>query len=270
MSRSSSPAARKSLGQHFLLDQSILDRIAHAVGAADDELVIEIGPGTGQLTAALAERYRHILALEVDERMVRHCRNRFRGIEHVQIIQADARDADIGEMVSGYAGYRVAGNLPYFAANPIIRRFLEHPPQPRDMVVMVQREVAEEIAAPPGAYSLLSIGIQVYAAAEVLFTVPPEAFDPPPKVVSAVVRITPRHQPLVPAEDIDAFFTLVSRTFKNPRKQLRNALDRSTMVPEGTAREVLEAVGIDPTLRPERLTIDDWRRLLQVTRTTDD
>jgi 16S rRNA (adenine1518-N6/adenine1519-N6)-dimethyltransferase len=263
VSRSPVPAARKSLGQHFLHDQQVLDAIAEAVAALDGELVVEVGPGTGQLTAALLERYRPILALEVDQRMVEHVRRRFRGNEGFSVVQADARDADIANLVAGHPGYVVVGNLPYFAASPIIRRFLEQPPQPRDMVVMVQREVAEEIAAEPGDFSLLSIGVQVYATAEILFTVPPEAFDPPPKVVSAVVRITPRPEPLVTPDREADFFQLVTRTFKHRRKQVHNALERSMLIADEEARHVLERAGIDPSLRPERLTIADWVRLLE-------
>lgn len=261
MSRSS-PAARKSLGQHFLHDQDVLDAIADAVAAKEEELVLEIGPGTGQLTEALAARYPHIVALEVDERMIRHTGRRFRDRPGVEIVHGDARDVDIEAIVEPYGTYCVAGNLPYFAANPIIRRFLERPPQPRDMVVMVQREVAKEITAPPGDFSLLTISIEVYATAEFLFAVPPEAFDPPPKVVSGVVRITPRTVPLVPAERMEAFFKLVSRTFKHPRKQVHNALERSALIPEGSAHELLGKAAIDVSLRPERLSVDDWLRLL--------
>ena len=262
MSRSSSPAARKSLGQHFLHDEDVLAAIADAVGARSDELVIEIGPGTGRLTRALADRYEQVTALEVDERMIKHTRHLFRDRPGVEILEGDARDIDIAGLVANHSGYVVVGNLPYFAASPIIRRFLERPPAPRDMVVMVQREVAQEIAAAPGNYSLLGIGIQVYATAEILFTVPPDAFDPPPKVVSAVVRITPRHEPLVAPDRQEAFFTLVRRTFKNPRKQVHNALERSTLIEEGTAHDLLAAAGVTQSLRPERLTIDDWLRLL--------
>src|SRR5690606_18774583 len=154
--------------------------------APDDELVLEIGPGTGELTAELAARYRNVVALELDARLANHTRLRFRESSNVEIIDGDARDIDLAAYAYRYpAGYRVVGNLTYLAANPIIRRFLEQPPRPNDMVVMVQREVAREMAAPPGDYSLHSISIQVYAEAEILFTVPPEAFDPPPKVVSA-------------------------------------------------------------------------------------
>lgn len=263
MRRRTEPAPRKALGQHFLRDREILGRIAEAVEARDDELVLEIGAGTGELTAELATRYRNVVALELDERLANHTRLRFRESPNVEIIEGDARDIDLAAVVHRYpAGYRVVGNLPYFAANPIIRRFLEYPPRPNDMVVMVQREVAREMAAPPGDYSLHSISIQVYAEAEILFTVPPEAFEPPPKVVSAVLRITPREEPLVAAPRIEPFFKLVGGTFKNPRKQIHNALGQATWMPPDGAGEALAEAGIDPTLRPERLTIPDWLRLL--------
>lgn len=262
MRRRSEPAPRKALGQHFLRDQAILAAIADAVGAVDAELVLEIGPGTGELTQQLAERYRNVVAVELDPRMVQHLRLRFREYQNVEIVEGDARDLDLAAYVHRYpAGFRVVGNLPYFAANPIIRRFLEREPRPLELVVMVQREVANEIAAPEGDASLHTISIQVYASARVLFTVAPQAFDPPPKVVSAVVRITPHGEPLVPPRHMEAFFKLVAGTFKNPRKQIHNALQSPTL-PPGGASEALERAGIDGTLRPERLTVADWLRLL--------
>lgn len=265
MRRRTEPRARKALGQHFLRDQDVLRAIADAVGANDDELVLEIGPGTGELTAELARRYRNIVAVELDERMVHHTRLLFRESPNVEIVEGDARDLDLAAYLYRYpAGYRVVGNLPYFAANPIIRRFLERPGRPLDMVVMVQREVAREIAAVERDSSLHAISVQVYADARILFTVPPQAFDPPPKVVSAVVRITPRPEPLVPPQRIDDFFKLVSGTFKHPRKQLHNALGQTPWVPAEDAERVLLSAGIDPALRPERLTIAEWLRLLDV------
>jgi len=246
-----------------LRDRDVLEAIASAVGARDDELVLEIGPGTGELTAELVHRYRNVVAVELDERMVRHLHLRFRDVPNLEIVEGDARDIDLAPYLYRFpVGYRVVGNLPYFAANPIIRRFLERPDRPLDMVVMVQREVAREIAAPEGDASLHSISVQVYATAEILFPVRPEAFDPPPKVVSAVVRITPREEPLVPPQRLEGFFRLVAGTFKHPRKQLHNALGQMASLPPDGANRALSASGINPSLRPERLTIADWLRLL--------
>jgi 16S rRNA (adenine1518-N6/adenine1519-N6)-dimethyltransferase len=180
----------------------------------------------------------------------------------LRLIQADARDIDLPSYLPADAQFAVAGNLPYFAANPIIRHLLEGAPKPTELVVMVQREVAREIVAKPGSLSLLSISVQIYAQPEHLFDVSPGAFAPPPKVHSSVVRLTIRPEPLVPAPRIRAFFDLVSRTFRNPRKQIHNALGQGVWLPPGGAQEALQAVGIDPTRRAETLSIPEWIELL--------
>lgn len=222
---------------------------------------MEVGAGTGQLTAHLLELGVPVVALEIEPRLVRHLERRFAEAGQLRIVEADARDVAIDDVVPAGAAYAVAGNLPYFAASPIVRHFLECARPPVELVVMVQREVAREMAAPPGKLSLLGIGVQVYAEPELLFDVPPEAFDPPPAVVSTVLRLVVRPQPLVPRERNRAFFGLVTRTFRNARKQIRNALVVPGQ-PEADARALLDESGIDPMRRPETLTIPEWLALL--------
>jgi len=240
----------------------VLADIAGAVRVPQGGLVVEIGPGTGQLTAALLDRGFQLIAIEVEERMLRHLRDRFRGQERLRLVHGDARDVDLAAVVPFGVAFCVAGNLPYFAANPIIRHLLEGEPRPAEMVVMVQREVGQEIAAPEGHFSLLSVSVQVYATAEILFHVPAEAFDPPPKVWSSVLRLALREQPLVPGCRREAFFGLVSRTFRNPRKQIHNALAQGTWLPPEGSDEALATAGIDPSRRAETLTIGEWIALL--------
>jgi 16S rRNA (adenine1518-N6/adenine1519-N6)-dimethyltransferase len=261
-SRLPGPRPRKALGQHFLRDSGVLADIAGAVRVPEGGLVVEIGAGTGQLTAALLERGHDVVALEVEDRLVDHLRRRFKGQSRLRIVPGDARTFDFALVVPAGRPFVVAGNLPYFAANPIIRHLLEGEPKPSELVVMVQREVARELAAPPGDSSLLSISVQVYAEAQVLFDVPQEAFEPPPTVVSSVVRLTLRPGPLVPAGRMERFFELVAKTFRNPRKQIHNALARGMWLPKGGAEDALRAAGIDPMRRPETLTIAEWLKLL--------
>jgi 16S rRNA (adenine1518-N6/adenine1519-N6)-dimethyltransferase len=259
--RRAAPPARKSLGQHFLRDQDMLQRIALAV--PDGGLpVVEIGPGTGELTSALLECGRNVIAVEIDARMLRHLRARFAGSDRLRLVHGDARQTDFEELTAGQA-YVVAGNLPYFAANPIIRALLESPHQPRSAVLMLQKEVAQEVAAPSGKLSLLGISIRVYAEGEYLFDVPPEAFDPPPNVMSGVVRLTIHSRPLVPRERIDEFFDVVAKTFRNPRKQIHNALSRGLWLPGEAATNLLASAGIDATRRPETLSVEEWLRLVE-------
>ncbi len=255
-------AHRKSLGQHFLTNPEIVNRIATDVSVPGNGIVLEVGPGTGQLTEALLARGLTVLGLELDVALVEHLRRRFRGQPRFTAVEGDARTAEPRDLLPAGAANSLAVNLPYIADNPIVRHFLEADPQPFEMVVMVQKEVAAEMAAPPGDLSLLALAVQVYADAQVLFEVPPEAFDPPPKVRSSVVRLRPRVQPLVPREKLEAFFSLARNTFRNPRKQLHNALGRAAWLPPGAAHDILTSTEIDPTRRPETLTIDEWLRIL--------
>ncbi len=256
--RSGGPRPRKSLGQHFLRDSGVLADIAAAVRAPGGGVVLEIGPGTGQLTEVLLARGFEVVALEIEPRMIRHLEQRFAGNPRLTVVEGDARDTEPADILPGGRAYTVAGNLPYFAANPIIRKLLESRRKPVEMVVMVQREVARELAAKPGHMSLLALSVQVYATAQILFDVAPEAFDPPPAVWSSVVRMVLREEPLVPAERNEDFFTFVSRTFRNPRKQIHNSLQ----LPAALAAEALSAAGVDPMRRPETLDIDEWLRLM--------
>lgn len=231
----------------------------------EDGVVLEIGAGTGQLTEALLEAGHEVVALEVEERLIPHLRKRFRGNPRLRLVLGDARDIDLAAVLPPGRPFAAVGNLPYFAANPIIRHLLEGEPKPTEAVVMVQREVARELAAAPGDASLLTLSVQIYAEAELLFDVAPEAFDPPPNVWSSVVRLRLRDEPLVPGERNEQFFELASKTFRNPRKQIHNALARGVWLPDGGAREALQEAGIDPMRRPETLTIPEWLRLLDAT-----
>ena len=260
--KSRSPRARKALGQHFLVDTGVLADIAAAVHVPPGAVALEIGAGTGQLTETLLDAGHEVVALEIELRLLSHLRRRFATRERLTLVEGDARVLDLAEVMPPGRPFSVVGNLPYFAANPIIRHLLEGHPRPTEMVVMVQREVAREITARPGKLSLLGISVQLYATTEPLFDVPPTAFDPPPAVHSSVVRLTVREAPLVPPARIDAFFALVSRTFRNPRKQIHNSLSRIPDQDPDAVRPALAAAGVDPHRRPETLAIEEWLALL--------
>lgn len=254
------PRPRKELGQHFLRDSGILMDIARAVRVPEGGTLIEIGAGTGQLTEHLLRRNLPLVALEIETRLLPHLRRRFAGAPNLRIEQGDARTVDLAGLTGG-APYSVVGNLPYFAASPIIRHVLESDPQPAEMVVMIQREVARRILAKPGHLSILAVSVQVYAEPEQLFDVPPEAFDPAPQVWSSVIRLRVRPEPLIPRADLGRFFDLVSATFLNPRKQLRNA--RWVGLGRDQILASFERAAIDPSRRPETLSIEEWYGLLQ-------
>ncbi|OAI42146.1 hypothetical protein AYO38_11655 [bacterium SCGC AG-212-C10] len=254
------PRPRKELGQHFLRDSGILIDIQRAVRVPAGGTIVEIGAGTGQLTEMLLPLGAPVVALEVETRLLPHLRQRFASATNLKLVQDDARIVDVERLVPATTPYTVAGNLPYFAASPIIRHFLESPHQPTDMVVMIQREVARRILAKPGHMSLLAVCVQVYAEPEQVLDVAPEAFDPPPQVWSSVIRLTVRDEPLVPRARLDAFFEIVSTTFQNPRKQLRNA--RWIGFGRDQILATFERAGIDANRRPETLSIEEWVALL--------
>lgn len=254
------PRAKKRFGQHFLSDLNILRRIVDAAELQPGESVLEVGPGLGALTEVLAERAARVVAVEVDRDLIAALRDRFRGTPQVRIVECDVLSRTPGELLEtggATAPYVVVANLPYNIAAPVLRRFLEGDVPPRRLVVMVQLEVAEAIAAKPEAMSLLSVATQVYGDASLVMKVAPGAFSPPPKVQSAVVRIDVLPRPRVDVP-LDEFFRVVRAGFGNPRKQLRNSLSFGLHVKQEVIDVVMGSAGVDATLRPQMLSIDDW------------
>lgn len=241
------PRAKRRLGQHFLSDPRILGRIADALDAGPDDTVLEIGPGPGGLTGALVERAGRVIALEKDHELVPTLRERFPGIA---VVEGDALDLDWHALAG--PRFLVAGNIPYNITSPLIDKALT-PPRPERVVFLVQKEVADRVTAAPGgsAYGALSVGVQAVARAERLFTVPAGAFQPRPKVDSAVLRLTRRDPPLVPDAEVGRFRRLVVGTFAYRRKQLGRALRELTGWPPEAVVAALAQAGLDPQARPE-------------------
>ena len=251
------------MGQHFLTGLRILRRIAAAADLSPEAIVIEVGAGLGGLTAELASRAARVIAIELDEALADYLRRRFAGT-NVVVVQGDALALEPQQVLAQAAAsppYLVAGNLPYYMAQPLLRHFLEAQPPPQRLVVMVQDEVAESIVAAPGEQSLLGLSVQLYGEPRLLFRVPPSAFYPPPRVRSAVVRIDVAPQPRVQVDDIEAFFRVARAGFGTRRKQLRNALAHGLRIDPATAADLLAAAGIDPSLRAQALSLDDWAAL---------
>ena len=253
--------AKKSLGQNFLVDRRIVSRIIAAADLTHIDTVLEIGPGRGILTRSLAERAASLTAIELDDDLAARLATEFAEQPHVRIVHADAREIEIEPLVPHDSPYKLIANLPYYAAQPIIRRFLEAEHKPTLMVVMVQREVARNMTAAPGEMSLLSVATQLYGKPRIIASVPPRAFRPAPKVTSAIVRIDVFPKPALPLDSIDAFFTLVRAGFSAPRKQIHNCLQQGLSIPRTESEAVLSAAGIDPRRRPQTLSLDDWGSL---------
>ena len=252
---------RKALGQHFLVDGRVLSRIVAAAELAPDDVVLEVGPGSGTLTRRLLQHVARVVAVEMDPDLTASLSERLGHPPNLIAIQADARTVDLIPLVGEGTPYKVVANLPYYAANPIVRRFLESSPKPSLMVVMVQQEVAQSMVAGPGDMSILSVAVQYYAAPRLICTVPPSAFRPPPKVRSAVVRLEPRSRPAVEVDDEAAFFALVRAGFAAPRKQLRNSLSQGLSVPSAEVGQLLQSVGLDGRRRPETLSVEEWAQV---------
>ena len=255
------PAAKKSLGQNFLVDRRVVARILKAADVSPTDHVVEIGPGRGSLTGELADRAGTLVAVELDELLAGRLSEKYGGLPGVQVVKADAREVDLETLAPDGTPYKVVANLPFYAASPIIRRFLEAEWQPTLMVVMVQREVASRMVAGPGKMALLSVAVQVYGQPSIVCNVRPEAFRPKPRVTSAVVRIDLHEEPAVTFDSAESFFQLVKAGFSAPRKQIHNSLRHGLDLSTESIAAMLNRAGIAPTRRAQTLSIGDWDNL---------
>ena len=257
--------ARKSLGQHFLLDNAALDKIVAAAELTPDDTVVEIGPGPGPLTRKLADAAGRVIAVELDGRMVDLLRAEVTPGRAVEVVQGDILQTDLRDLVTsrGATRYKVVANLPYYITSAVLRHILEASLPPTRVVVLVQREVAERIVARPPDMSLLAVSVQLFGAPRIVARVPAGAFYPPPKVDSAIVRLDVYPQPAEGVTDVAGFFAVTRAGFGQKRKQLRNSLSQGLRRPAADIDAALRAAGIDPTRRAETLTLADWSRLQQ-------
>ena len=246
------------MGQHFLVDSRVLARIVNAAEVGPEDVVVEVGAGRGALTRKLVERGARVIAVEIDPDLAATLAERLGNPSNLTVVEGDARKLDIGELAASGTRYKVAGNLPYYAANPIIRRFLEAERQPTLMALTLQEEVARNMAAAPGKMGFLSAAVQYYATAKVVCKVPARSFRPPPKVTSAVVRLDLLPKPAVDVDDGPAFLEVVKSGFRAPRKQLRNSLAQGLGAPAAEVDAVLTSAGIDGSRRPATLSLDEW------------
>lgn len=255
----------KRLGQHFLIDANVVERVAEAAGAAPGESILEVGAGLGCLTEALARRGARVLAVEIDRGLVKVLHRELGRWPGVQVIEGDVLKLNLAPWLQDAGTSTVAGNLPYVITSPLLIRFLEEYPQVRRIVVMVQLEVARRLTASPGTrdYGPLRLRVEYHARAEILRTISPAVFLPPPEVESALVRLSRRETPAVEAPDSRWLFAVIRAAFAQRRKTLRNSLfggfggQISLPVLEGA----LSRAGLDPQQRPQQLTLDDYARL---------
>ncbi|MCC6456805.1 MAG: ribosomal RNA small subunit methyltransferase A [Caldilineaceae bacterium] len=263
---------KKSLGQNFLIDAGYLDRIVAAADLTPTDTVLEIGPGVGTLTSRLAAQAGHVVAVELDDRLIALLRADFASQPHVQIVHADILEVDPAALLAAHvqegsaAGslareYKVVANLPYYITSLVLRQLLEATRPPALAVLMVQKEVAERICATPGDLSLLAVSVQFYAVPRIVLRVPAGAFYPAPKVDSAVLRLEVRPEPAVTGVSPKAFFRVVRAGFGQKRKQLANSLSAGLALPKSVVQHALESAAIDPKRRAETLSLPEWGTL---------
>jgi 16S rRNA (adenine1518-N6/adenine1519-N6)-dimethyltransferase len=278
---------KKSLGQNFLADPAHLDRIVAAAELTSDDVVVEVGPGVGTLTARLASQAGYVVAVELDASLLPALHETLASYGNVTLVQGDILQLDPGQlsmansqrpMVNDQSSdqsdslptancplttdhYKVVANLPYYITSAAIRHLLTATPPPALLVLTVQREVAQRIAARPPDMSLLAVSVQFFAQPEIVARIPAGAFYPPPKVDSAILRLRPWPQPPVDVPDVDAFFAVVRAGFGQRRKQLRNSLRANLQLPQQQIDAMLSGAGIDPQRRAETLTLAEWAQL---------
>jgi len=246
--------ARKRFGQNFLIDHGVIRDIVRAVHPQKDDVIVEIGPGKGAITQLLADSCENISVIELDRDLVPWLKVKFEKHPNFQLFQADALQFDFAQLIKNGQPLRIVGNLPYNISTPLIFHLLTYSTKVRDMHFMLQKEVVKRMAAQAGdsAYGRLGIMVQYYCAVENLFEVPPTAFDPAPKVDSAIVRLVPHKELPYPATNFKTLEQLVNVAFQQRRKTLRNAL-KQLLDPA-----IIEQLPIDTSARAEEISLAEF------------
>jgi 16S rRNA (adenine1518-N6/adenine1519-N6)-dimethyltransferase len=266
--------ARKSLGQHFLIDEEVLRLITSAAELTPADLVMEVGPGLGVLTRELARQAGGVIAVELDDKLVAILKPALAPFPNVVIVNGDILEIEPATLLEEHKGkfsevgiasnYKVVANLPYYITSAVMRHFLEASVKPQVMVVTVQKEVAQAIVAKPGDMSVLSISVQFYGQPKIVSYVPARCFYPAPEVDSAILRVDLYARPPVAVTDARSFFELVRAGFSTPRKQIVNSLAQGLKLPKAEVLSLLVKAQIAQQRRAETLNLDEWAQLWQV------
>ena len=264
--------ARKGLGQHFLINQGILDKITRAAALSRDDLVLEIGPGVGVLTHELLHQAGWVLALEIDEKLVQLLNTALGHHPNLTVLEQNVLQEEPGTLIenekaafikaiSDPGRYKVVANLPYYITQPIIRHFCEAQNKPTSMTIMVQKEVAKNIVAGPGDMSILAVSVQFYGKPKVIDYVPASNFYPVPKVDSAILQIVLYPEQPFQVSSPASFFAVVRAGFCAARKQIVNSLAQGFDIPRSDVLNWLMKAGIEATRRAESLSLEEWAKL---------
>ncbi len=256
---------KDSLGQNFLIDDNILDRII-ALSEIEDESVLEIGPGIGNLTKKLAKKAKKVVTVEIDDRLINLLNERLVTEKNIEIVNADALEVDFKQYFTEQ--FSVIANIPYYITSPLIMKMLEGSYNLNKLVVMVQQEVAERMAASPGGkdYGILSLVVQYYSKANILFNVSAESFFPQPEVKSAVIELNVRENPIVKVKDKEFLFTIIKAAFQQRRKIVRNSLAKANNIDlnKEIIDQALNEAEINPRIRAERIPLKDFAKLSNI------
>ncbi len=251
----------KGLGQNFLFERGIVQRMVRSARISAEDTVLEVGPGLGILTDELLLRAGRVIAIELDRNLAAHLRHQFGANASFSLFEGDALRLDLSEIIPVSGPYKVAANLPYGVAAAVIRRLLETPRPPVQLTVMLQLEVAERLAASPPNMTILTVATQFYAVPRIAFHVPPTVFIPPPKVESAVAILDVRPETPLPLAEHRSFFRIVNAGFRQKRKRVANSIAAELDVPKPDVSAWLASSEIDPMRRAQTLTVDEWVRL---------
>ena len=248
----------KRLGQSFLIEQNIINKIIKTAAVSDKDIIVEVGAGLGNLTQELAKKAKQVIAIEKDRRLISLLKENLSKFKNIDLISGDILHLPEPERVF-LKNYQVVANIPYYLTSPLIRMFLENDHQPRAITLLIQKEVARRITADPPAMSLLAISVQFYAQVKIAGYVTKNCFWPKPKVDSAIIKMTD----IQPRKDVDVkkFFQVVKAGFSSPRKQLLNNLSAGLNQDKAEIKKILRQTGLDEKIRAERLRVEDWLKL---------
>jgi 16S rRNA (adenine1518-N6/adenine1519-N6)-dimethyltransferase len=257
---------RKRWSQHFLVDRNILNKVIRTAQVEKEDVVLEVGPGLGEMTLALARQVKRVIAIEIDPKLVAILNKKMKDYPNVEVVKGDILKVDFRQFLKreGHP-IKVVANLPYQISTPLLFRFIESKEAFSTFTLMLQKEVAERMVAPPGRkeYGPLSIFIQIFLDVSIRFFIKPSAFFPPPKVESAVVHMVWKEKPMIETNDEEWFKRVVRACFGYRRKTLVNALKHSELFLPEPVELKMEAIGIDPRRRPETLTIQEFAGLAE-------
>lgn len=262
--RSAGLRARKGLGQNFLIDNGIRDAILNAAALSSTDTVIEVGPGLGILTEELVKKASRVIAVELDDALSQRLQKKMRTIENLEVISADILKLPITDILKEERSYKVVANIPYYITSPILHFFIHAVIRPSLMIIMMQKEVAQDVTAPADRQSFLSISMRMFSRPEIVCNVPATSFYPVPAVDSAVVRFIMLEQPEIEVECIERFLAFLHCGFSAPRKKLRNSLSLGLKVETEITDRILLKANIDGRRRPGTLSPQEWYHLYRV------